>query len=110
MALEIVFDENAHSLAEFYKDNSLIEVTTFESWNNFVKDNPEFSKLQFITAYKLFLVEGNSRRKHREEQGDEVPYSIINVVSKTHYSDKEVKNLVEEIGMQGMFIRTFKNG
>lgn len=43
--LEIAFDENAHSLAEFYKDNGLIEVTTFESWNSFVKDNHEFSKL-----------------------------------------------------------------
>lgn len=107
--IEIAFDENAHSLAEFYKDNGLIEVTTFESWNSFVKDNHEFSKLQFITAYKLFLVEGNSKRKHREECGEESPYSIINIVSKKHYSDKEVKYLTSEIGMKGTFVRTFRD-
>lgn len=110
MALEIAFDENVYKLAKFYKDNNLIEVTTFGSWNDFVKDNPEFSKLQFITAYKLFLVEGDIKRKHREALEEKAPYSIINIVSKKHYSDNEVKYLVEELGMKGMFIRTFKNG
>ena len=110
MPLEIAFDENGYSLAKFYKDNDLIEVTTFGSWNSFVKDNPEFSKLQFITAYKLYLVEGNAKRKHREVLGEEIPYSIINIVSKKRFSDDEVKYLTQEIGMKGMFIRTFKNG
>ena len=110
MPLEIAFDENGYNLAKFYRDNDLIEVTTFGSWNSFVKDNPEFSKLQFITAYKLYLVEGNAKRKHREVLGEEIPYSIINIVSKKRFSDDEVKYLTQEIGMKGMFIRTFKNG
>lgn len=108
--IESRFYDNSKNLVEYYRDMGFFEVTTMGSWDEFVKENPEFSKFYFVTAYKLFLKESSSDVRKRELSKEEAPFSIINIVSRKYYSKSEIGEIKDNILLKGSLLRFVSNG
>ena len=107
--IDFTFCDKSFYMFDYLKEMELFEVNTTEVWDSFIKKNKEFSKFQFILDYKLFLKDGLSIKEKEELGQEEAPYTIINVVSRKHYSDKELRKIRNKILEKGMFVRFIGN-
>ncbi len=107
--IELKFYDKSYHIFEYFKEMELFEINTTEIWTDFIKKNKEFSQFQFILDYKLFLRESVSEREKRELSQEEAPYSIINIVSRNHYSKKELSDIKAKIVDKGMYMRSIGN-
>lgn len=103
------FCDKSFYIFDYFKEMELFEVNTTEVWDSFIKKNKEFSKFQFILDYKLFLKDGLSIQEKEELGQEEAPYTIINVVSRKHYNEKELRKIRNKILEKGMFMRFIGN-